>query len=107
MQTTDLIIVDDYCKKSHIEPSFLEMLQEGGLIKIDIVDGENYMPASQLSDIESYARMYYDLSINIEGIDAIHHILKRIKSMQTEIGLLREKLRIYEKDDFNDIIDIY
>lgn len=107
MQTTDLIIVSDYCKKSHIEPSFLEMLQEGGLIEIDIVDGENYMPASQLPDIESYARMYYDLSINIEGIDAIHHMLKRIKSMQTDIGRLRKKLRIYEKDNFNDIIDIY
>ena len=107
MQTTDLIIVNDYCKKSHIEPSFLEMLQEGGLIEMDMVEGETCLPTSQLPDIESYARMYYDLSINIEGIDAIHHMLKRIKSMQTEIGRLRKRLQLYEKDDFGDIIDIY
>ncbi len=35
MQTADLIIINDYCKKSHIEPSFLEMLQQDGLIEID------------------------------------------------------------------------
>jgi chaperone modulatory protein CbpM len=107
MQTTDLIIVNDYCEKCHIEPSFLEMLQQGGLIEIDTVEGENYLSAAQLPDIESYARMYYDLSINIEGIDAIHHMLKRIKTMQKEIGRLKKELRIYEKGNLDDMIDIY
>jgi hypothetical protein len=29
---TELIIVSEYCQKCHIEPSFIEMLEEGGLI---------------------------------------------------------------------------
>ena len=35
-----------------------------------------YLFSSQLRDLEQYTRMYYDLSINIEGIEAIHHMLK-------------------------------
>ena len=61
---TDLIIVNEYCRICHIEPSFLYLLQKGGLIEIDTVEGESYLPASQLYDVERYTRMYYDLSIN-------------------------------------------
>lgn len=95
---TDLIIVSEYCRICHIEPSFLYTLEKGGLIEIDIIEGESYLPVSQLYDVERYTRLYYDLSINVEGIDAIHHLLERIKSMQKEIDLLKNQLRLYEND---------
>lgn len=103
---TDLIIVNEYCRICHIEPSFVFMLEKGGLIEIDNIEGENYLPTSQLNDLERYTRMYYDLSINVEGIDAIHHLLDRVKSMQEEINHLRNKLRLYENDDFDFIENI-
>ena len=31
---TELIIVSEYCHKCHIEPSFIELLEEGGLINV-------------------------------------------------------------------------
>ena len=68
---TDLIIVNEYCRICHIEPSFIFRLEEGGLIEIRIIEGEKYLQAEQLHDIERYTRMYYDLSINFEGIDAV------------------------------------
>ena len=64
----ELIIISEYCDKCHIEPSFIEMLQEGGLIDILTEGGERCLQFSQLPDVERYSRMYYDLSINIEGI---------------------------------------
>lgn len=75
---TDLVIVSEYCQKCHIDPSFIILLEEGGLIDINITDGERYLFSSQLRDLEQYTRMYYDLSINIEGIEAIHHMLDRV-----------------------------
>ena len=103
---TDLIIVSEYCRICHIDPSFLYTLEKGGLIEIDTVEGESYLPASQLYDVERYTRMYYDLSINVEGIDAIHHLLERIKSMQKEINHLKHKLRLYENNDFDNIAEV-
>ena len=91
---TDLVIVSEYCQKCHIDPSFIILLEEGGLIDINITDGERYLFSSQLRDLEQYTRMYYDLSINIEGIDAIHHLLERMESMQQEMYSLHNKLRL-------------
>lgn len=101
MMDTNLIIVSEYCRICHIEPSFIFKLEKGGLIEIDIIEGVSYLSISQLQDVEKYTRLYYDLAINVEGIDAIHHLLQRITSMQQEIGHLRNKLRLYETKDFD------
>jgi hypothetical protein len=78
------------------------MLQEIGLIDIRTEGGERCLQFAQLPDVERYSRMYYDLSINIEGIDAIHHLLERMESMQQEIYSLHSRLRLFRmcQDDF-------
>ncbi len=91
----ELIIVSEYCSKCNIEPVFIELLQEGGLIDVQIENGEPCLLFSQLPDVERYSRMYYDLSINMEGIDAIHHLLGQIEEMQREINMLRSRLRLF------------
>lgn len=95
---TDLIIISEYCRKSHIEPSFIVLLYEEGLIDIREEGGREYLFVSQLQDLERYSRMYYDLSINIEGIDAIRHLLDRMNSMRNEISCLRSRLIRYERE---------
>ena len=65
---TELIIFNEYCQKSHTDPTFIISLEEGGLIEIRTVDGERYLLASQLRELERYSHLYYDLSINIEGL---------------------------------------
>lgn len=92
----DLIIIREYCEKSHTDPTFLISLEEGGLIEIRTIDGEQYLLASQLRELERYSHLYYDLSINIEGIDAIHHMLERMENLQREIYQLRRQLRHFQ-----------
>ena len=101
---TDIIIVSDYCQKCHIEPSFIALLEEGGLIEVEEHDGESYLYVSQLPELEQYARLYYDLSINIEGIEAIHHLLDRMSGLREEVRTLRSRLRLYEPWD-QDVYD--
>lgn len=94
---TELIIVSEYCHKCHIDPSFIDLLEDTGLIQIQVEGGEHYLFISQLPELERYSRMYYDLSINLEGIDAIHHLLKRMELMRQEMNMLRSRLLIYSK----------
>ena len=89
------IVISEYCDKCHIEPTFIDMLCESGLIDVEQEGGERYLPFSELPDVERYSRMYYDLSINMEGIDAIHHLLARMEEMQREIHSLRGRLRLH------------
>ena len=53
----ELIIVSEYCDKCHIEPSFIEMLQEIGLIDIRTEGGERCLQFAQLPDVERDSRM--------------------------------------------------
>ena len=68
---TDLIIINDFCDRCHVDPSFIMELEEDGLIEVRVIDEERYLPTSQLAELERYTHLYYDLSINIAGIDAI------------------------------------
>lgn len=93
---TDVIIISEYCEKSHIDPAFILALEEDGLIDIDMVDGQRCLPLSQLRALEQYARMHYDLAINIEGIDAIRHLLRRVTDLQEKVSQLQRRLHAYE-----------
>ena len=92
---SDLIIINDFCDRCHVDPSFIMELEEDGLIEVRVIDEERYLPASQLAELERYTHLYYDLSINIEGIDAIHHLLQRMEEMQNELHELRSQLRLF------------
>ena len=91
----DFIIINDYCKHSNIEPDFILMLNEDGLIDIETINETSCFPATQLNEIERYAHLYYDWSINIAGIDAIRHLLKRVEDMQTRIREMENELKFY------------
>ncbi|GHT42886.1 hypothetical protein FACS189437_10780 [Bacteroidia bacterium] len=93
---TELIIIREYIQQANIEPQFIALLEENGLIHIQEMDNERYLPADELTEVERYARLYYDLSINMEGIDAIHHLLDRIYALQDEMRTLRNQLRFLE-----------
>ena len=92
---TDLIIIYDYCIRCDIEPDFVRMLGEGGLIDVEMIDDTDCFPASQLGELERYTHLYYDLSINIEGIDAIRHLLRRIENLQERVRKLENELHFY------------
>ena len=96
---TDFIVIKEYCQKSHIEPSFIISLEEGGLIDVQVIEGERYLPVSQLRELERYTHLYYDLSINIEGIDAIRHMLDRMNRLQEEVTQLLRQLQVFRSGD--------
>jgi chaperone modulatory protein CbpM len=98
MQTEDMIVLDEFCANHHIEISFVQSLEEHGLIEIIIINQARCVPVSELSKLEQIVRLYHELNINPEGIDAINNLLQRIEEMQNEITQLRNKLSFYEKE---------
>ncbi len=99
METRNLISVEDFCSNHQIEISFISTLQESGLIEITTIKETVYINADQLRKLETLLRFYYEMDINIEGIEAITHLLQRTKTMQNEIIQLKNRLRFYEEGD--------
>jgi len=96
MQTEYLVAVDEFCASHNIEISFISTLQQNGLIEITTIEQSGFIDADQLPQVEKFIRFYYDLDINIEGIETISHLLQKINTMQNEINELRNRLGLYE-----------
>jgi hypothetical protein len=91
-----LIAITQYCSVHEIETNFIESLADEGLIALTVVEGNSFVSEEQLQDLELYTRWYCEMGINTAGIDVIRRLLDKIKHMQAEITLLRERLQLYE-----------
>lgn len=98
MQTEYLISVEELCTSHKIEFSFISSLEQAGLIEISTIKETGYINAEQLQQLEKYIRFYYELDINLEGIETITHLLRRIDQMQDEIRQLKNRLLLYETE---------
>jgi len=96
MQKEYLIAVEEFCVSHDIEISFISTLQQTGLIEITTIKETGFIDAGQLQQLEKFIRLYYELDINMEGIETITHLLQRINNLQDEIIALRNRLRLYE-----------
>jgi hypothetical protein len=99
MQTGNLIAVNEFCVNHNIQISFITSLQQIGLIEITNIDEAGFIDAGQLQHLEKIVRFYFELDINLEGIETIGHLLERIQAMQNEIITLKNRLRLYEIND--------
>lgn len=96
METTYLIAIEDFCTNHNIEISFVNSLQQSGLIKLTLQNESLFIQQEQLPILEKIVCFHYDLDINIEGIEAISHLLEQIDQMKDEIHTLKNRLRFYE-----------
>ena len=45
----------------------------------------------EVVELEKFSRLYYDLNINVPGIDALKHLLEKLKELQQETGNFKGK----------------
>jgi len=96
MYNDDLILAEDFCNNHQVTFSFIHSLQQIGLVEITSIEHNNYISQSEMKRLEQLIRMHFDLEINLEGIDAIMHLLERVQSLQAELALTRSRLQLYE-----------
>ena len=96
MNSKNLIQIKQFCVYHEIENTFITELHNYGLVEIIIQEEDEYLQPEQLPAIEKMIRMHYDLKINLEGIDAIYHLLNKIEVLQQNLTATQNKLRLFE-----------
>ena len=96
MAAEEMIPADEFCVHHHIEINFIHSVRASGLIEMTSRDERLFVPASQLAQLERLVRLYYEMDINLEGIETITYLLHRMNDMQQEILRLSNKLSVYE-----------
>ena len=94
MQPENLIAASRFCSSHQIEYSFISSLQQYGLIEVTAREDDLYINSDDLNKLEQFTRFYYDLQINMEGIEAINHLLEQLHQKQQEVVKLRNRLDV-------------
>ena len=95
MKTNNLVRIDQVITHYHVDASFIHSLNELGHVALIVDRDESYVLEEQLKSLESMILFHTELQINIEGIDAIAHLLKKIEDLQTELLAAKNKLNLY------------
>ena len=99
MTTKNLIAVNEFCIRHNVTISFIRLLQKSGLVEITTINRTGFIDVGQLHHLERIVRFFYELDINLEGIETITYMLQRINAMQDEIAVLKNRLRFYEMNE--------
>lgn len=95
---TDTIPVTHLCTHYQTDTHFFEMLQDYGLITLIQVEQTPSIEVDRIKEVERWIHLHYDLNINMEGLDAIAHLLHRMEHLQSELSRAQSRLR-----DFGEI----
>ncbi|MFZ4262628.1 chaperone modulator CbpM [Sphingobacterium sp. HJSM2_6] len=89
---TILYNVIDICESNRIDQSFIDELQQNGLIEIVIAEDQTYLLEEQVLLVEKFAIWYYDLELNVQGIEVVQHLVQKISQLQEEVRLLKSNI---------------
>lgn len=89
MENSKPISIEQLVELYQVERSFFTDLGEFGLIRIIHVENTPCIDEECLPDLERIIRLRYELDINMAGIDAIWHLLRKVEELQHEINRLR------------------
>jgi hypothetical protein len=92
----EIIPIEMFCSFYNVEPSFLETLESHGLISISQKENQRFILREEIAELEKFSRMYYELSINVAGIDALKNLLEKIHQLQREAAIRKARRCIYE-----------
>lgn len=87
-----VITIREYCTYHQpVAPDFIQTLIDHGLIRQAAEEAEPAIYFEELSDLERFARLHYDLDINVPGIETIQYLLQRMQTLQSELRQLRRQ----------------
>ena len=96
MKREDLIPAEEICVRYKVERQFVSSLNQSGIIEIIRLEETEYIHCDHLADFEKMMRLHEELNINLEGLEAITHLLRQIKELQKDNRQLKNRLGLYE-----------
>ena len=90
------IEIREFCKGHDLEEGFVYELYALGIIKIKKVDELAVLRLRDLGRLERLVRMHRDLELNVQGLQAVQHVLDQLEIARNEIRALRTMMGRWE-----------
>ncbi|NND34885.1 MAG: MerR family transcriptional regulator [Saprospiraceae bacterium] len=95
MRSDNLILISTICECYRLDYSFIDQLEQHGMVEIIYREDTSYLDEEHLSLLEKIIRIHHDLQVNIEGIAVIIDLIDRIDLLQQENKTLRRKIEVH------------
>ena len=79
------ISVIQFSKYHQIEPQFVIDLYKNDLVVLHERNQEYFIEENDLKLIERFIEFHYNLGVNLEGLEVIHHLLKQSETLQKQL----------------------
>ncbi|MFN3875193.1 MAG: chaperone modulator CbpM [Flavobacteriales bacterium] len=99
MSTDQHIPLELFCRHEEVDIAVVRAFHQRGLIHLCPGEQDYGIPAEELPHLERLLRLHRELEINLEGVEAISHLLERMERLQEEVRGLRARLRLYEREE--------
>ncbi len=92
MKKENYISIKTFCERHGVGESFVYSMYEYEILQLEPDENQGMLHIEDLPLLEKMVRLHNELDINPEGIQAIHHLLGQVESLQQEIASLKKKL---------------
>ena len=75
---------EELVKIYNVEITFFDSLEEAGLVSPVTENEIKYLLYDELPAFERYTNWYYDLEVNMPGLEIINHLLEKLEKLQAE-----------------------
>jgi len=98
MPLNNLVPIQHFCVYHQVEVSFIDSLQDYGLINITVINEEKYLFLEEVKEVEKMMVFYFDLGINLEGIEVIYNLMLQNEMLQKKLDIAQKRLAIFDAD---------
>lgn len=96
MKQEDFIPAREICRYYQVEISFIHELHAHELLETEIAGEDVFVPRERLGDLERFINLYYEMHINLEGIEVVDRLLRQLGEANERMRQLENRLRVYE-----------
>ncbi|SFJ13359.1 MerR HTH family regulatory protein [Kaistella treverensis] len=75
---------EELVKIYNVEITFFDSLEEAGLVSPVTENEIKYLLYDELPAFERFTNWYYDLEVNLPGLEIINHLLRKLEKLQAE-----------------------
>ncbi|MEZ0371289.1 MAG: chaperone modulator CbpM [Candidatus Sericytochromatia bacterium] len=93
----EYITLQELCRSFQIEPAILDEFAEAGLFTPQEREGERYLAADDLAELEAMIRLFQDFAINPDGLGIISQMRRRILDLESRLSSLQHHLERFDR----------
>jgi len=96
MNKENLIPTREICAHYQVEISFIRELHAHDLLEVETAGEDSFLDRNRLKDLERFISLYYDMDVNLEGIEVVDRLLRQLDDAHERMRQLENRLRLYE-----------